>query len=389
MISKKILIFIHNSSIALQMATYLDNYNLDKKYELIIFVENITNNSLLKEEISFIFKKFHFQIIDLKINKFNLFTIKNFFEWKKIFLINKFNYNYLKKVLYKNKINLNKFDEIFYSNERSSNYINQMFKGRKIFFFHGIGDIKIFIKQNCILEMKNLLFYYLNFIFNKIELPKKESLTAVLFKNFIKSKFVKKNMISINQNYYKINFKKFSKKKIHDIKFKTKHNFILYILKFPRFKVGVNDHLRNEYVINYLKYQFTKVNYYIYQSSVLKKSNILIKTKDNVTKKERKIINKLVKISFKNNKFQVLLDKKNSYINAEVFASHKKCKAIISNLSTAEFLVKMINSKIKVFDINKDINIFNVNSKFFTKKNVDINNFDLKKYYKMNQLISI
>jgi hypothetical protein len=212
-ISKKILIFIHNSSIALQMVTYLDNYNLDKKYELIIFVENITNNSLLKEEISFIFKKFHFQIIDLKINKFNLFTIKNFFEWKKIFLINKFNYNYLKKVLYKNKINLNKFDEIFYSNERSSNYINQMFRGRKIFFFHGIGDIKIFIKQNCILEMKNLLFYYLNFIFNKIELPKKESLTAVLFKNFIKSKFVKKNMISVNQNYYKINFKKFSKKK--------------------------------------------------------------------------------------------------------------------------------------------------------------------------------
>jgi hypothetical protein len=160
-------------------------------------------------------------------------------------------------------------------------------------------------------------------------------------------------------------------------------------LKFPRFKVGVNDHLRNEYVINYLKYQFTKVNNYIYQSSVLKKSNILIKTKDNVTKKERKIINKLVKISFKNNKFQVLLDKKNSYINAEVFASHKNCKAIISNLSTAEFLVKMINSKIKVFDINKDINIFNVNSKFFTKKNVDINNFDLKKYYKMNKLISI
>ena len=76
MISKKFLIFIHNSSIALQMATYLNKYNLKNKYKLIIFVENNINNSELKKDINFIFKEFHFKIIHLEIKKFNLFYNK-------------------------------------------------------------------------------------------------------------------------------------------------------------------------------------------------------------------------------------------------------------------------------------------------------------------------
>ena len=155
------------------MATYLNKYNLKNKYKLIIFVENNINNSELKKDINFIFKEFHFKIIHLEIKKFNLFTINNFFKWRKIFFINKFNHNYIKRILDKNKINLDEFDEIFYSNERSSNYVNYMFGGKKIFFFHGIGDIKIFTEQNFIKEIKNLLFNYLNFKFNKIEIPKK------------------------------------------------------------------------------------------------------------------------------------------------------------------------------------------------------------------------
>jgi hypothetical protein len=386
---EKFLIFIHNSSIALQMATYLKKYNLGKKHKLIIFIENNINNLELKKEIDFIFKKFHFKIIDLKINKFNLFTINNFFKWKKIFFINKYNYNYLKRVLNKNKINLNNFDEIFYSNERSSNYINHMFQGRKIFFFHGIGDIKIFTKQNYIREMKNLLFYYLNFKFNKIEIPRRNSLTAILFKNFIKSKFIKENMKNINQNHYKFNFIKFSKKKIHDIKFQTKDKFILYILKFPRFKVGENNHHRTKYLINYLNFQFMKVDNYINQNSFLKKCNIVIKTKNNITEKETKIIDYLAKNSFKKNKIQLLTSKKNSYVNAEVFASHKECKAIISNFSTVDFLVNIINSKIKIFQYNRIVSIFNMNSKFYTNKNVNIKSSEFKKYYKINKLITI
>jgi hypothetical protein len=388
-ISKNFLIFIHNSSIALQIATYLKKYNLGKKYKLIIFIENNKNNLELKKEIDFIFKKFRFRIIHLKIKKFNLFTINNFFKWRKIFFINKFNYNYLKNLLDKNKINLNDFDEIFYSNERSSKYINHMFKGKKIFFFHGIGDVKIFTKQNYIKEIKNLLFYHLNFKFNKVEIPRKNSLTAVLFKNFIKFKFIKKNMNNINQYHYNFNFIEFSKKKINDIKFKAKDRFILYILKFPRFKVGENNHHRAKYLINYLNFQFMKVDDYINQNSILKKCNIVIKTKNNITEKEIKIIDNLAKNSFKKNKIQLLTSKKDSYVNAEVFASHKKCKAIISNFSTVDFLVNIINSKIKIFQYNRIVTIFNMNNKFYTTKNIDIKSSELKKYYKMDKHITI
>ena len=185
-----------------------------------------------------------------------------------------------------------------------------MFGGKKIFFFHGIGDIKIFTEQNFIKEIKNLLFNYLNFKFNKIEIPKKNSLTAILFKNFIKSKFIKENMKYINRYNYKLNFKKFSKKKINEIKIKKKNIFILYILKFPRFKVGVNNHNRSKYLVDYLNFQFAKVNNYINQNSILKNCNIVIKTKNNVKEKETKIINKLAKNSFKKKKIQLLTNKK-------------------------------------------------------------------------------
>ena len=75
--------------------------------------------------------------------------------------------------------------------------------------------------------------------------------------------------------------------------------------------------------------------------------------------------------------------------NAEVFASHKKCKAIISNYSTVDFLVNIINSKIKIFQYNRIVTIFNMNNKFYTTKNIDIKSSELKKYYKMDKHITI
>ena len=106
--SKKFLLFIHDSSVALQMVTYLYKFNLrNKNYKLVIFTENEKNKSNLKNDINIIFKNFNFKIIDLKIKNFNLFTLNNIFYWKKILLINKLNFLYLKNILIKKKINLN------------------------------------------------------------------------------------------------------------------------------------------------------------------------------------------------------------------------------------------------------------------------------------------
>ena len=224
--SKKFLLFIHDSSVALQMVTYLYKFNLrNKNYKLVIFTENEKNKSNLKNDINIIFKNFNFKIIDLKIKNFNLFTLNNIFYWKKILLINKLNFLYLKNILIKKKINLNNYDEILYSNERSSNYINYMFTGKKIFFFHGIGDIKIFVKQNFLKKIKNSIFNQLNYNFNKIELPNQNSSVATIYKNFIKNKFIKKKIINLNVKVYKSYFNNFSQNKINQINFKPKKNF--------------------------------------------------------------------------------------------------------------------------------------------------------------------
>ena len=66
-----------------------------------------------------------------------------------------------------------------------------MFTGKKIFVFHGIGDIKIFVKQNFLKKIKNSIFNQLNYNFNKIELPNQNSSVATI-QNFIKNKFIKK-----------------------------------------------------------------------------------------------------------------------------------------------------------------------------------------------------
>ena len=105
MISKKNLLFIHNSSIALQMVSFLEKYKLNKKKsEIFIFIENDFHNLQLIREINYIFKDYKIKLLVLKKLKFNLFTVKNFLEWKEIFLINNSNHRYIKYFLRKNKI---------------------------------------------------------------------------------------------------------------------------------------------------------------------------------------------------------------------------------------------------------------------------------------------
>jgi len=388
-ISKKNLLFIHNSSIALQMVSFLKKRKLDKKKsEIFIFIEKNFHNLQLIREINYIFKDYKIKLLVLKKLKFNLFTVKNFLEWKEIFLINNSNHRYIKYFLRKNKINLEDFDEIFYSNERNSNYINYIFKKKKIYFFHGIGDIKIFINQNIIKNIKNRLFHYINFVFNKIELPTKKSLSASILKEFIKPKYNNKNILKIHKKTYQKNFKNFSLKELSDINFKPKANFILYILKFPRFKMNDKDNERTKYLINYLNFQFLEINNYINKNNTIKNYDIVLKTKNNITSKESKIINQIAKKYFRK-RIQLFTNKKNSYVNAEILGTENKCKVIISNISTADFLIKIINNKVKIVQYNKLVYEFNIKDKFINKNNVDMKISKLKNYYKMDKYIII
>ena len=355
-----------------------------------ICVEIDLNKSKLIKEIELIFKEFEFEFIFFKLKNFNLFTVKNFFNWKKIYLTNKINNTIIQDTLKKNNIELSKFEEIFYSNERISNYLNNLSEGKKIFFFHGIGDIKIFVKQNKILESKNFILHFLNKKFNKIEIPKRNSLTATLLKNNIKPEFIGNNMISIDKQIYKKKFKQFSKQKLLEIGFEAKNSFLFYILKFPRFKVSERKVLRKSYLKKYLNFQFNEIKKFIDSEKKLNKHDIVIKTKNNISKKESQIINQLAKKIFSKEKIKLLTSSNKNYVNAEIIGTHEKCKMVISNMSTADFVIKIINPKTKIIQYSELIKKFYKKENLLTKKNVEIKEpFILNNYYKSNHNINL
>lgn len=372
------------------MVTYLESKNFQKqKIELTILIEKNYNYQKLKKDVEFIFQNFQYKIIQLKIKKFHLFTFYNFFDWVKIFKINKLNRNFIKKILIKKKINLNVFNEFFYSNDLSSKYINYMFVGKKIFFFHGVGDINIFVKQNYLKEVKNLLFFYINYVFNKVETPKKNSLSATILKKFISEKSNKKNILNINQKLYRSELLKFQKEKINQIKFNSNKNFILYILKIPKSNIGYSKPIKVEYLQEFLNFQFTRINNYIKQYNTLKGHVLIIKTKNNIKKKNIKVINQLAKNSFKDRKIRFLTNNKYSYVNAEIFASHKKCSLIVSNFSTTDFLVKILKLKVKILQCNQMIENFSLRNKLYTKQNFYTNKTKFYNHYKISKQIKL
>ena len=74
MISKKFLLVIHNSSIALQMVTYLESKNFQKqKIELTILIEKNYNYQKLKKDVEFIFQNFQYVLIYNQLYEFFYF----------------------------------------------------------------------------------------------------------------------------------------------------------------------------------------------------------------------------------------------------------------------------------------------------------------------------
>ena len=65
------------------MVSFLKKRKLDKKKsEIFIFIEKNFHNLQLIREINYIFKDYKIKLLVLKKLKFNLFTVKNFLEWK-------------------------------------------------------------------------------------------------------------------------------------------------------------------------------------------------------------------------------------------------------------------------------------------------------------------
>ena len=83
--NKNFLIFLHATSAALQINTYLQQYYTDNyRLNLFVFLLKNQNKNLIKD-LHFIFKDYQLKIFEINCKKFNIFTIKNFKQWIKIF----------------------------------------------------------------------------------------------------------------------------------------------------------------------------------------------------------------------------------------------------------------------------------------------------------------
>ena len=140
---RKILVFLHDNSVALQMSTYLDKERQKTEtFKLFIFLEKKNANKNLIRDIKFIFKNHDIKIFLVAVNKLKVFTIRNIIDWPFIYISNNKNYKLINYYLKKNSIDINKFNEALYTNEILSKYILYNFYNKKIFFFMVSGIIK-------------------------------------------------------------------------------------------------------------------------------------------------------------------------------------------------------------------------------------------------------
>ncbi len=379
---KKILIFIHDISLAIQMLSYLEQLNINiKQTHLTIIIPKGLLNYELKNDVNIIFNRYTKEIISIKLNKIQLFTAYNIMNWTKIFTENKKRFFNVKKFIKNKKIDLNTYDKIFYSNESISKYFLKLFKKEeKIFFFHGIGDVKVFLKQDIIHRYKNLFFQYLNRSLNNLELTNIKSKSACIYKNYYKKKYQTNNLISINKNIFIKNFKNYSKYKLNNYNFDTKRKFILVLLKFPTFKVNESDFDRKNYILNYMKFKFNKFSNFIKNSK--SDSIVILKTKKNVKSFEINLIDKIASKIFTGNKFIIFKERKKSFLNAEIIGTLKNCEFVISKRSSADIIINIVSPKKKILQYHHVTNDFENETKLLKKKKMDSNKFNIDKYIK-------
>jgi hypothetical protein len=374
--SKNFLIFLHETSVALQINTYLrqyfkDNYNLN----LFIFLVKNKNKNLIKD-LRFIFKDYQLKIFEVENNNFNIFSIKNITQWSNIFKSNKSIVKNIDRIIKKKFTNLNYFDQAFYTNDRLSRYFLTNFKKKKIYFFHGIGDYNIFQKKNLLKTFKNNFILYLNKFFNRIYLPNKNCYFSCVYCKKINFNDDVKN-INLNINLYKENFFKFLKYVHKTKKIDIKKNFILILLKFPRYNSNKFPSITQSFFCHYLKFILIKINNYISHNNKYKNLTLVFKTKNNINSYKKKILINIAKKVFYDFKLHFFKNKNNNFINSEYLANNYRCKLIISNFSTSDFITKIINPNQEIVSYHAIVeNFYKLNLKKY-KKIITFRNLNL------------
>lgn len=286
--NKKILICLHDITTAIQIITYLEQYKFNsKQYDFCILLNSDNITYAFKCDVKYLFRNYKVKILEFHFKEFRIFSLYNFFKWYEIFLLNRFYRKKIKLFLKKNSIKISSFSEILYSNDRLSNYLTYNFK-KKLYFFHGVGDFKIFTKVNLLRRYKNLFFNYLNRYINKVQIPNINDNFTSIYINELKFKNLNSNKLNLNNEIFKKKFTEYYKFKKISFNKQLNKKYILFLLKFPRYNPRAKKFLKKKFINAYFTFLLNNIISTIKKNIKYRNLSLLIKTKNNLSTWEKK-----------------------------------------------------------------------------------------------------
>lgn len=310
-------------------------------------------------------------------NKYYLFNFKNFFCFKSCKKKNIESQNKLKIFFSRNKINI-KYDEVWFTNDLTSKiYLNLNSNMKKIYFFHGLGDIMILYKKNYIKKILEKIKFFINEkLYNYYLVIDRQEIQFVNFFNkyYNKKFFNKPNKINLTA-YEKI-LKKLSKKS-KQFEIKKKRILITDNINLQKFKTEeAKTHSRF--------YAFCLVTHFKKKKINLSSFQFFFKWKGSVPNFHKKIfINEFKKHGIE------IIDIDNyfkKYIPLELILLLIKPLFITSNYSSINFVVKDIFPKIKILSTKKIyLEFLNQYKEYHRKNNL---NHLLKNSEKIKKLVN-
>ncbi|MDC2976311.1 hypothetical protein OAY13_00630 [Candidatus Pelagibacter sp.] len=393
----KLLIFVSNIYTTLIMLSHF--LNSKNKYKTItVIIERRKSDGKIKFNDSYKYSNFIkkiFNIVGLKSiffyereKKYNIFSFKSLLNSSIINEENKNSQNKLKNFFLKNNLSYT-YDEVWFTNDLTSKiYLNLFPNNKKIYFFHGMGDIMILKRKNFLERFFENFRFYLNkkifhyyFVINQknitfinffskyynsniFEIPKKINLSTYKYlikltsKKIIKKNINKKillitdniNLQKFNENEAKLHSKYYVEKLLKYFKLRIRKNITEFTFCF-KWKGSVPNFHKKIFVREFLKYGVKLHDVDKFYKDYISLEYVISNLKPDYITSNYSSINYIIKILSPTTK---IISTKNIYKNFKKEYSEYHSKNNLSNLLKNSERIKSLVSKMPYDDIIKN-----------------------------------
>ena len=348
---KNLLIFVNNIYSSLLMASFLLQKKKFNKNVYIIIEKRYSDGKInfefteqYSKLIKLIFTTIGFNNIFFynRPKTYEGFSLRNIFKFSKIKKTNLEYRNNLLLFIKSNKINIKLVSEAWFTNDLISKIFLNKVTCKKIYFFHGLGDIMILKKKNLFGKSIDIAKHYINhYVYNIYFFRNKKDITYVNFfsKDYnqnlftrpmtIKKDIYKNILLKISNNFKKIRFEK-------KILLITDN---INLQKFNRNQVKIHSKFYIKSLVEYLNSQ---------KNTKVKNIQFLFKWKSSVPLIHKKIfLNEFKNKGIIAYNVDDLLDQ---YVPLEFLLPNLKPAIVTSNYSSINFIITHLFPKIKILN---------------------------------------